>query len=100
MPDNITLVPLPAKCLELIAQETVWQFMRENWLLNRFFGSNEDLLDHCCAAWNRLVDQPWRIMSLGLHDWAHGFRSEGLVLLGDMDAQRLATDGQAVTAGL
>jgi len=24
-------------------------------------------------AWNKLVDQPWRIMSIGLRDWAHGF---------------------------
>ncbi len=73
VPDNITLVPLPAKCPELNAQETVWQFMRENWLSNRVFGSYEDLLDHCCHAWNRLVEQPWRIMSLGLRDWAHEY---------------------------
>ena len=28
---------------------------------------------HCCEAWNKLVDQPWRIMSIGLRQWAHGF---------------------------
>ena len=38
--------------------------------------SHEDLLDHSCDAWNRLVDQPWRIMFLGLRDRVHGFRSE------------------------
>ena len=32
-----------------------------------------DIVDHCCDAWNKLVDQPWRIMSIGLRDWAHGF---------------------------
>ena len=42
-------------------------------LSNRIFASYENILDHCCAAWNRLMDQPWRIMSLGLRDWAHGF---------------------------
>jgi hypothetical protein len=52
--------------------ENVWQFMRENWLSNRVFTSYSDILDHCCAAWNKLMDQPWRIMSLGLRDWAHG----------------------------
>ena len=31
------------------------------------------LVDHCCAAWNKLVDAPWVIMSLGLRDWAHEF---------------------------
>ena len=24
-------------------------------------------------AWNQLVDRPWKIMSIGLRDWAHGF---------------------------
>ena len=71
VPENITLVPLPAKCPELNPQENVWQFMRDNWLPNRVFTSYENLADHCCDAWNRLVDQPWTIMSLGLRDWAH-----------------------------
>jgi hypothetical protein len=39
--------------------------MRDNWLSNRIFKSYDDLVDHCCAAWNKLVDQPWRIMSIG-----------------------------------
>src|SRR5688572_27631548 len=47
-------------------------------LSNRVFRSYEDILDHCCAAWNKLIDQPWRIMSIGLRDWAHGCRSMGL----------------------
>jgi hypothetical protein len=46
--------------------------MRDNWLSNRIFKSFEDILDHCCFAWNRLTDQPWRIMSIGLRQWAHG----------------------------
>ena len=73
VPDNITLVPLPAKCPELNPQENAWQFMQENWLSNRTFSSCEDLLDHCCDAWNRLVEQPWRIMSPGLRDGAHEY---------------------------
>jgi len=31
VPDNISLVPLPAKCPELNAQENVWQFMLDTW---------------------------------------------------------------------
>ena len=73
VPDNITLVPLPAKCPELNPAENVWQFMRDNWLSNRVFASYVDILDHCCFAWNNLLDQPWRITSIGLRDWAHGF---------------------------
>lgn len=69
VPANITIVPLPPKCPELNAAENVWQFMRDNWLSNRVFKSMEDIVGHCCEAWNKLVDQPWRIMSLGLRDW-------------------------------
>ena len=73
VPGNITLVPLPAKCPEMNPQENAWQFMRENWLSNRIFTSYDNLVDHCCDAWNSLVEQPWRIMSLGLRDWAHEY---------------------------
>jgi hypothetical protein len=31
------------------------------------------ILDHCCEAWNKIADQPWRIMSNGLRDWARGY---------------------------
>jgi hypothetical protein len=55
------------------AVENVWQFMRDNWLSNRIFQAHDDIVEHCCRAWNSLVDQPWRIMSIGLRDWAHGF---------------------------
>jgi transposase len=73
IPDNISIVLLPPKWPELNPTENTWQFMRENWLSNRVFTSPDDIVDHCCAAWNKLVDQPWRIMSIGLRDWAHGF---------------------------
>jgi len=73
VPETITIVPLPPKCPELNPQENIWQFMRDNWLSNRVFTSYDNLVDHCCAAWNKLVDQPWTIMSVGLRDWAHRF---------------------------
>ena len=68
---TMTLLPLPAKCPEINPVENVWQFMRDNWLSNRIFKSYADILDQCCFAWNRLVDQPWRIMTIGLRRWAH-----------------------------
>ena len=71
VPANITLLPLPPKCPELNPVENVWQFMRDNWLSNRIFSSYDDIVDRCCFAWNRLTDQPWRIMTLGLRTWAH-----------------------------
>ena len=39
IPDNISIIPLPAKCPELNPGENIWQFMRDNWLSNRVLGS-------------------------------------------------------------
>jgi hypothetical protein len=50
-------MPLPAKSPELNPVENIWQFIRDNWL----------------SAWNKLADQRWTIMSIGLRDWAHRF---------------------------
>lgn len=77
-PARRALIPLPANCPELNPQENVWQFLRDDWLSNRIFKSYNDVVDHCCEAWNKLVDQPRRIMSIGLRNWAHGFRSTSL----------------------
>ncbi len=65
--------PAAAKCPELNPQENIWQFMRDNWLSNHIFTGYDNLVDHCCEAWNKLVAQPWTIMSIGLRDWAHRF---------------------------
>jgi transposase len=73
VPPNITLLPPPPKCPELNPTENIWEFMRDNRLSNRIYKSYDDIVDHCCDSWNKLIDQPWRIMSIGLRDWAHGF---------------------------
>jgi hypothetical protein len=41
-----------------------------HWLSNRIFKSFDDIVDHCCYAWNTLIDQPWKIMSIARRDWA------------------------------
>ena len=73
VPSNITIVPLPPKCPELNPVENLWQFLRDNWLSNRVLLNADDLVNHCCDAWNKLEAQPWRIMSIGIRDWAHRF---------------------------
>jgi hypothetical protein len=59
--------------------------MRENWLSNRIFKSFDDVVDHCCCgAWNKLVDQPWRIMSIGLREfssWARAGAADRVIVL-------------------
>ncbi len=73
IPDNITLMPLPPRSPELNPVENIWQFMRENWLSNRIFQSYDDIVALCCEAWNKLIERPWNIISIGMRQWAHGF---------------------------
>ncbi|OYU74476.1 MAG: hypothetical protein CFE32_17645 [Alphaproteobacteria bacterium PA3] len=72
VPKNISIIALPAKCPELNPGENIWQLMRYNWLSNRVFTSHDNIVDHCCEAWNKLIDQPWRIMTIGRRQWARG----------------------------
>jgi hypothetical protein len=30
--------------------ESIWEFMRDNWLSNRIFFDHDDIVDHCCDA--------------------------------------------------
>ena len=73
IPSNITLMFLPPRAPELNPVENIWQFMRDNWLSNRIFKTYDDIVALCCEAWNRLIDQPGKIMSIGRRKWAHGF---------------------------
>ncbi len=68
--DNIRVLPLPARCPELNPVENIWQFMRDDWRSNRIFRSHDEILDHCCDAWSKLIDQPDRIASIGCRQWA------------------------------
>ena len=70
VPANVSILALPSRAPELNPVENVWQFMRDNWLSNRVFSSYDDIVDHCCEAWNKLVAQPWKIMSIGHREWA------------------------------
>jgi hypothetical protein len=88
---NITIIPLPAKCPERNPQENVWEFMRDNWLSNRIFTRCENRVDRCPDAWNKLIQQPWTVMSIGLPSWAHRFRSESLGI--DQRYWRTVPDG-------
>jgi hypothetical protein len=47
--------------------------MRDNWLSNHIFETYDDIVDHCCDAWNKLISQPERIMSIGCRQWALEF---------------------------
>ncbi len=71
MPGNMTIILLPSRSPELNPVENIWQYMRQNWLSNRVFETNEDILDAGCEAWNKLIAQPETIKSIGTRKWAH-----------------------------
>ena len=54
-------MPLSPRAPELNPVKNLWQFLHDNWLSNRIFENYDDILEHCCKAWNNLVDQPDRI---------------------------------------
>ena len=68
IPDNITVLALSRHdSPELNPVENVWQFMCDNWLSNlRSSNPTKYIVALCCQAWNNLIDQPWKIMSLGM----------------------------------
>ena len=70
VPHNITLLPLPPRAPELNPVENLWQYLRGRYLSNRIFDSYEGIVSTCCKAWNALIEEPWRIMSIGLRQWA------------------------------
>jgi putative transposase len=65
--------PLPLRSPEPNPIENVWRFMRDNWFSNRVFKSYEDIVALCCEVWNKFSDRPWKIISIGMHKWAHWF---------------------------
>ena len=74
IPDNITVLALPptiarvepgGECLAIHARQLVVE--PDLQILRRH---RRAVLP---SFWNNLIDQPWKIMSLGMRKWAHGF---------------------------
>ncbi len=80
VPDTITLVPRPPRSPEVNPVENVWPFIRDIWLSTLVFKTCDDITDHCCQAWNTLMHQPGRVISIGGREWDHrvGAVSDGI----------------------
>jgi hypothetical protein len=64
VPENIRLLPLPARSPELNPAEHMWEELREKSLPNPSFHSLTVLEDTLCAGLSQLADDPVRIRSL------------------------------------
>ncbi len=71
IPENITLMMLPPRSPELNPVENIWQYLRQNWLSNRVFKNYQEIVEAACEAWNKLIQQPNTITSIGMRQWAH-----------------------------
>src|SRR5437868_6541856 len=69
VPDNLTVVPLPAYSPELNPIERVWLYLRERFLSLRFLPDTAAIIEACCRAWNALTAEPGRIRSLCAYPW-------------------------------
>jgi transposase len=70
VPENITLLPLPAYSPELNPMENVWHYLRENKLCATVWENYEAIVDACVTAWHFLINDPKRINSIGSREWA------------------------------
>jgi len=64
VPENVTLLPLPAYSPELNPVERVWLYLRERFLSHRLLADYPAVLDAACRAWNTLAAETGRLSSL------------------------------------
>ena len=57
VPDNVSLVILPAYSPKLNPIERVWLYRRERHLSHRLLDSYDGIVNACCAAWNTLTPE-------------------------------------------
>lgn len=69
VPPNISFLFLPAYSPELNPQENVWQHLKDTYLANRVFHSNQDIIDACCRAWTSFAASPSLIASIAYRPW-------------------------------
>jgi transposase len=64
VPENVTLIPLPAYSPELNPVERVWLYLRERFLSHRVLDGYAAVLEAACRAWNALAAETGRLASL------------------------------------
>jgi hypothetical protein len=70
LPDTITLLPLPSFAPELNPMENVWEYLRGDKLRRLVWDRCDAIVTACKEGWEFLINDPDRIRSIGLRDWA------------------------------
>jgi transposase len=68
VPENITIIELPAYSPELNPVENLWQYLRSHYWSNRSYGDYDDLREAACDAWQRVCLIPITIIKCALAD--------------------------------
>jgi len=50
--------------------ETLWEYLRANFLSHRVWESYDAMVDACCSAWNALMRSPEQVTSITTRAWA------------------------------
>ena len=70
IPNNISILPLPAYSPELNPMEQVWQKIKSDHLTNTNFKTYDDIVKRCAHAWNSFCDVDGNIKQLCSRAWA------------------------------
>ena len=69
VPENITLVPLPAYSPELNPVERVWLYLKQRFLSLRLHNDYKAIVSAASKAWKRLHRDTGRLASLTAYPW-------------------------------
>ena len=54
VPENISIIELPAYSPELNPVENLWQYLRSHYWSNRSYDGYDDLLEAACESWQAI----------------------------------------------
>ncbi len=81
VPTNVSLIFLPPYSPKLNPVERIRLDLRERYLSLRLFADLDDIINGCCDACSRLLDEPGRVASLTDYPYLHrsAFHEPGMI---------------------